>query len=73
MTFKSISYWFWFIILAGLGLALIQVPLFNLLAFEFCAVLAIGIAFAGAYISVTLRTPSEALTSNSLQAHPTKS
>ena len=53
MTFKSISYWFWFIILAGLGLALIQVPLFNLLAFESCAVLTIGIAFAGAYISVT--------------------
>ena len=53
MTFKSISYWLWFIILAGLGLALIQIPLFNLLAFESCAVLTIGIAFAGAYISVT--------------------
>lgn len=53
MIFKSISYWLWFIILAGFGLALIQVPLFNLLAFESCAVLAIGISFAGAYISVT--------------------
>ena len=53
MIFKSISYWLWFIILAGVGLALIRVPLFNLLAFESCAVLAIGIAFAGAHISVT--------------------
>ncbi|MDE0043209.1 MAG: hypothetical protein OXT74_14315 [Candidatus Poribacteria bacterium] len=53
MIFKSISYWLWFIILTALGLALIQVPLFNLLAFESCAVLAIGIAFAGAHISVT--------------------
>ncbi|MDE0300410.1 MAG: tetratricopeptide repeat protein [Candidatus Poribacteria bacterium] len=53
MIFKSISYWLWFIILAALGLALIQVPLFNLLAYESCAVLAIAISFAGAYISVT--------------------
>ncbi len=53
MIFKSISYWLWFIILAALGLLLIRVPLFNLLAFESCAVLAIGISFAGAHISVT--------------------
>ena len=53
MIFKSISYWLWFIILAALGLALIQVPLFNLLAFESCAVLAIGVSFAAAHISVT--------------------
>lgn len=53
MIFKSISYWLWFLILAVMGLALIRIPLFNLLAFESCAVLAIGIAFAGAYISVT--------------------
>lgn len=53
MIFKSIPYWLWFIILAGVGLALIRIPLFNLLAFESCAVLAIGIAFAGAYTSVT--------------------
>ena len=53
MIFKSISYWLWFIILAALGLALICIPLFNLLAFESCAVLAIGISFAGAHISVT--------------------
>lgn len=53
MIFKFISFWLWFIILAGLALALIRVPLFNLLAFESCAVLAIGISFAGAYTSVT--------------------
>ena len=53
MIFKFISFWLWFIILAGLALVLIRVPLFNLLAFESCAVLAIGIAFAGAYTSVT--------------------
>ena len=53
MIFKSISFWLWLIILAALGLALIRIPLFNLLAFESCAVLAIGISFAAAYISVT--------------------
>ena len=53
MIFKSFSYWLWFIVLAALGLVLIQVPLFNLLAFESCAVLAIAISFAGAHISVT--------------------
>ena len=53
MIFKSISYWLWFIVLAGMGLALTRTPLFNLLAFESCAALAIGIAFAGSYISVT--------------------
>ena len=53
MIFKSISYWLWFLILAVMGLVLTRIPLFNLLAFESCAVLAIGIAFAGAYISVT--------------------
>ena len=53
MIFKSISYWLWFITLAGIGLVLTRVPLFNLLAFESCAVLAIGISFAGGYIGVT--------------------
>ncbi len=53
MIFKSFSYWFWFAILTLLALMLANTPLFNLLAFEFCAILAFGISFAGAYIAIT--------------------
>ncbi|MCH8292773.1 hypothetical protein IH992_16915 [Candidatus Poribacteria bacterium] len=53
MFFKSLSYWIWFTILAGIALVLANIPLFNLLAFEFCAILAISISFAGAHIAVT--------------------
>ena len=49
MTFKSLSYWCWFAALALLALILANIPLLNLLAFEFCAVLAFGISFAGAH------------------------
>ncbi|RKU09059.1 hypothetical protein C6503_22080 [Candidatus Poribacteria bacterium] len=33
---------------------LANVPLFNILAFEFCAVLALGISFAGAHVTLTM-------------------
>jgi len=36
-----------------LALILANVPLFNILAFEFCAVLALGISFAGAHVTLT--------------------
>ena len=48
MIFKSFSYWIWFVLLVILALILANVPLFNLLAFEFCAILAISISLAGA-------------------------
>ena len=47
MTFKSLSYWCWFVVLTLLALILANTPLLNLLAFEFCAVLAFAISFAG--------------------------
>ncbi|MCZ6678146.1 MAG: hypothetical protein O7E52_12935 [Candidatus Poribacteria bacterium] len=52
MIFKSFFYWIWFVVLALLAAVLANIPLFNLLAFEFCAVLAIGISFAGAHVAV---------------------
>jgi tetratricopeptide (TPR) repeat protein len=36
-----------------LALILANVPLFNILAFEFCGVLALGISFAGAHVPLT--------------------
>ncbi len=53
MSFKSLSYWFWFVTLTLLALILANIPLSNLLAFEFCAVLAFGISFAGGHTAVT--------------------
>ena len=53
MIFKSFSYWIWFAALVILALVLANIPLFNLLAFEFCAVLAIGISLAGPHIAAT--------------------
>ena len=53
MIFKSFSYWLRLAALAILASILANIPLFNLLAFEFCAVLATGISFAGAHITVT--------------------
>ena len=53
MTFKSPSYWFWFVALTLLALILANTPLLNLLAFEFCAVLAFAISFVGAHTAIT--------------------
>ncbi len=50
---KTISYWVWVALFAVLALVLANTPLFNLLAFEFCAVLALAISLAGAHIALT--------------------
>ncbi len=71
MTFKSLSYWCWFVALTLLALILANTPLLNLLAFEFCVVLAFGISFAGAYTAVTsvrnLRQRTQSLRGNAAQ------
>ncbi len=51
---QSLSYWCWFAALTFLALILANTPLFNLLAFEFCAALAFGVSFAGAHTAVTI-------------------
>ena len=50
---KTFSYWLWFTTFGVLALILANVPLFNLLAFEFCAVLALGISYVGAHVTLT--------------------
>ena len=54
MVHRSFSYWLWFIVFGVLALVLANVPLFNILAFEFCAVMALSISFAGAHIALTV-------------------
>ncbi|MDE0552977.1 MAG: hypothetical protein OXI24_02085, partial [Candidatus Poribacteria bacterium] len=54
MVHRSFSYWFWFIVFGVLAFVLANVPLFNILAFEFCAVMALSISFAGAHIALTV-------------------
>ena len=51
---RTFSYWLWFITFGVLALVLANVPLFNILAFEFCAVMALSISFAGAHITLTV-------------------
>ena len=51
---RALSYWLWFIAFGVLALVLANIPLFNILAFEFCAVLAFGISFAGAHVTLTV-------------------
>ena len=51
---RTFSYWLWFIAFGILALVLANVPLFNILAFEFCAVIALCISFAGAYVTLTV-------------------
>ena len=50
---RAFSYWLWFTAFGVLALILANMPLFNILAFEFCAVLALGISFAGAHVTLT--------------------
>ena len=50
---KTFSYWLWVTVFGVLALILANTPLFNILAFEFCAVLALGISFAGAHVTLT--------------------
>ena len=71
MIHRSFSYWLWFAAFGVLALVLTNVPLFDILAFEFCAVMALCISFAGAYVTLTVlqemkRSP-EALAGSSRQ------
>lgn len=71
MIYRSLSYWLWLIAFGVLALVLANLPLFNILAFEFCAVIALSISFAGAHIALTVlqqmkRSP-EALIGSSRQ------
>ena len=51
---RTFSYWLWFTAFGVLALILANIPLFNILAFEFCAVIALGISFAGAHVTLTV-------------------
>lgn len=51
---RTLSYWLWFIAFGALALILANMPLFNILAFEFCAVLALSISFVGAHVTLTV-------------------
>ena len=53
MIYRTFSYWLWILSIGVLSLGLATVPLFNLLAFEFCAVITLFIAFAGAHVAMT--------------------
>ena len=71
MIYLSFSYWLWLAGFGVLALVLTHVPLFDILAYEFCAVLALGISVAGAHVTLTTlqqmkRTPG-ALTGLSSQ------
>ncbi|RKU25735.1 hypothetical protein C6497_15355 [Candidatus Poribacteria bacterium] len=50
--FKAISYWLWVIFICIVSLFLCTIPLFNILGFEFCAVITICITFAGAHVAM---------------------
>ena len=52
--YRAFSYWLWFIAFGALALILANMPLFNILAFEFCAVLALGISFTGGHVPLTV-------------------
>lgn len=54
MIHRSFSYWLWFATFGVLALVLANVPLFDILAFEFCAVMALFISFAGAHVTLTV-------------------
>ena len=51
---RTFSYWLWFIAFGVLALVLANIPLFNILAFEFCAVVALSISFAGTHVTLTV-------------------
>ena len=53
MIYKTFSYWLWFASFGILALVFANVPLFDILAFEFCAVVTLGIAVAGVHVAIT--------------------
>ena len=54
MIYKTFTYWLCLIGFSMLALLLANVPLFNLLGYEFSAVMALCITFAGAFIAITV-------------------
>ena len=68
---KAFSYWLWFIVFSVFALVLANLPLFNIFAFEFCTIMALGISFAGAHVTLTViqqtRRQPDALTGPSGQ------
>ena len=54
MFYKSFSFWLWLTFFTITTLILATTPLFNILAFEFCAALTICVAFACAHIAMTV-------------------
>lgn len=53
MIHRSFSYWLWFTVFGVLALVLTNVPLLDILAYEFCALMALAISFAGAHVTLT--------------------
>lgn len=53
MTFKTVSYWLWFAGFVGLSCVLTTIPLFNILGYEFCAIVTLCISFAAAHVAIT--------------------
>ncbi|MCG9127125.1 hypothetical protein JT359_05930 [Candidatus Poribacteria bacterium] len=51
--YKNFSYWLWVIFFCTVSIILCTTPLFNILGFEFCAVLAICISFTGPHVAMT--------------------
>lgn len=54
MIHRAFSYWLWFAAFGVLALVLANVPLFDILAFEFCAVMAFSISLVGAHLALTV-------------------
>ena len=54
MIYKTFSYWLWFTVFSILTIVLATKSLFNILAFEFCSVLTLCVAFACAHVAMTV-------------------
>ncbi len=61
------SYIIWMIVLAILSIILTQIPLFNILAFEFSIVISIAIALAAAHVAITIVKRIREADSNSIR------
>lgn len=53
MIFKTVSYWLWFTGFVCVSCVLTTVPLFNILGYEFCAIVTLYISFAAAHVAIT--------------------
>ncbi len=50
---KTFVFWFWLIGFSVLALLLANVPLFNILGYEYSAIIALAISFVGAFMAIT--------------------